>query len=240
MAYILDAEPLTKTASFASTLKRDRLRSLLEDTDTPGSILLIICLDHFGTEFFDWEPDTLRLELKDELNADPSQVNYDKIWALVTYLTTDSFFQSLEVFIPTCNVLSNSEASFTDFDPADTEEMAWAITELNLIDPIEKPAEQFSEEIKTYVSAQIQADGLVRLPPMLAWGRLEGEPEDRVTLMEDDPPMFNAVWDHQQKNQKAVLQYVDSRLGELFKIMKDLPLMNGSTESILKALKARR
>lgn len=236
MPHVLTADPLpVKEASFASSLKRDELRRLLQDPDTPATILLVICIDHFGTEMMDWEPDTLRLELISELEAELPTVNRDKIWALVTYLTTNQFFMTLEVFIPICNALSDSEATFTDFDPADVDEMAWAITELNLVDPIQDPHAEFSDEIRSYVGAQAREEGFTKLPPMLAWGTFDADPEERLEQFQEDPVMFNAIWDHQQKNLNAVTANVEARLNRLFTLLGALPLLSGSTEKIMKA-----
>ena len=237
--YALEATPaVIKSAGWASQLKRKELGKIMEAEDTPASVLLVIALDHWGTEMFDWEPDTLRMELADALGVKLPQVNLDKIWSMVTYLTTDKFFTALEVFIPTCNVLSDSEASFADFDPADMEEMAWAITELNLIDPITDPRKQFSEEIKYYVGAAAREQGLTKLPPMLAWGKFLDDPEERVEQWQDDPEFFNAIFDHQQENIKGILDYVHARLNRVITMLKDLPLLNGSTASLLKDVKS--
>lgn len=223
-----------KSASFASTLKRGHLKELMEAPDTPATVLLVICIDHWGTDFFGWEPDVLKMEAKDELGAVLPQVNLDKIWTTVLHLTTNQFFTTLEVFIPMCNALSDSEASFTHFDPAEAEEMAWALVELNLLDQIKNPKEQFSDEIRRYVGEQLRSEGFVQIPKMLSWADFrDSDAEERVDMFSDEPVLFNAIWDRQQRDLEAVSAYVNARLQRIWTILKDLPLMNGSVKDLL-------
>jgi len=225
-----DDEAPTKEAAFASSMKNAQLRALMLNPNTPATVLLVLLIDWWGMDWFEWEPDTLREELKDEFNAHVPQLSIDKLWALVTYLTTDQFFTQLPVFIAICNVLSDTEADFETFDPATTEELLWALAELNMLEPIN--TSKFSEDIKLYVGMQLREDSVLTKPKLLEWAESPPDTEERLDKFQDDPVFFNAIWDKQKGDDQAMMQRVGTRLFGMVQALKGLPLVSGTTDEL--------
>jgi len=213
--------------------QRDIYAEAVSSEDTIGTVLLVICMDMFGVEFFDWEPDTLNAEIAMQLGVDMPDVNKDKLWALVTALTTDLFYVSLETFIPTCNSLNGSEADFDNYDPVTGEEAAWGIVEVTLVDPPEnvEQSDRFSHEIKRYVALTLESEG-VTTPPTFMKPYIEtdkdAEEEAGITIGPDEA-MLAMYTRRQTEVREEIEAYVRERLTLLTAQLKALPMSVGNT-----------
>jgi hypothetical protein len=226
-------------------LRKDQLAATISNDESLATTLLVACLDEFGTDFFDWEPVTFDLEAKAAFGTEMPQSNRDKLWALVTALTTDSFYVSLESFLPICNSLNGAEANFKYYDPVTSEEAAWAITEVMLNDPPKQdmdPSMRFSDEIKRYVGLTLRAEGITEPPPVLApYAIIEEGLEDRAgAIIGPDESMLKMHSDRQQREKKEIEQYVNERLDQLGAQLQALPLRRGNTSGLLNYLQQAR
>lgn len=214
---------------------------LLQDPRTPGTILLVLMVDEFGVEFFDWEPESLMLEIQARWRVTPVVHNTDKIWALVTLLTTNQFYRNLDCFNHTCNALSDRGADFHNFDPASVSEMAWAIAESTLVDPAE-PNDQsrtFSEEIVHYMSATMDQEGFSRAPKILAkYASPSGDESKLQVVLDGDGIDYRAYWTDQERKRVDVDQYVATKLAEMLELLSRLPLRHAD-QGALKELQQR-
>jgi hypothetical protein len=109
----------------------------------------------YGEPVYDWDIITVYLEAQTDFKVDMDSVISDRFGAIQTFMTTDAFFKRLDAFIAVCNTLSGGDPYFEIFDPATTEEMAWAIAEVSL----NREMLPFSYPIKQYVMQQLKADG---------------------------------------------------------------------------------
>lgn len=217
--------------SVQSQFTRKRLRGYWEDPDTFGTSLLILLIDHANTlDVLTWEPETMRLEIHDSCGARVPHENMDKVLALVSALTTDLFYKSLETFIQVCNSLGGAGASFGVFDPVEPEEAAWALTEVGLLDPPTRGEEfdaRFDDEIRRYLGLILNQDGIQRAPDILYMAIRDTVPgQDTQQSFADDPAMFNAFHDFSDKKARAITQYVREQTAELFDQLEKLPLQN--------------
>lgn len=208
-------------------------QQLLEDPNAIATSLLIALVDEFGTEFFEWEPDTVIQEVETHWKVKIPQHNKDKIWALVTYLTTNLFMNSFEAFTHICNSLIGAGASFQVYDPATVEEMCWAITETTLLEPWEE-GETFNAEIATYMQLRIEEEGFARPPRILA-KFVAPVPENTEAInsaLEIEGHDYKAYWLSQQSMRYDLEQSILSRLSQLVQEITTLPLQNASAEGI--------
>jgi hypothetical protein len=167
--------------------------------------------------------------------------NRDKVWALVTTLTTDLFYVSLESFIPIANSLNDSEADFDDYDPVTSEEAAWAIHEVLLNDPPkddEDPGTRFGHDVKRYIGVMLRTEGVTTPPPSLApFAEYDEEPEERVGIVVGpDPDFLNMHHDRQARERQEIEDYVAKRQAELTRQLATLPLLHGSTAKLDQSL----
>lgn len=216
--------------------QRDVYAKTLGNENSLGTTLLVLCMDAFGLEFFDWEPDTLDAEITMRFGVSMPGVNRDKLWALVTALTTNLFYVSLESFIPICNSLNGSEADFDNYDPVTGEEAAWGIVEVTLVDPPDEgdPAERFSHEIKRYVALTLETEGVTTPPAfMKTYTEYDHDLEEEAGIsMGPDESMLAMHAKRQTDARNEIEGYVREQLMNLTLQLQSLPLSIGTTSKL--------
>lgn len=215
-----------------------KLADYLKDPGIFATSLLVGLLDEFGTEMFEWDPDTLRLEIKSEYGADIPQSNMDKIQALTMVLTTDLFYRNLEAFMHVANSLGHNGADFQAYDPPDVQEMAWALAETALVDPPDKGT-SFGPEIVLYMREKLKAEGFSKAPRILApfCGELVRD-EDVNGAFADDEVMYHGYWEGQQRKALAVDSFLQEGLQRIMAEIAALPLRTANQQAI-RDVKAR-
>jgi hypothetical protein len=208
--------------------KRPFIRQLI-DPESIGSVLLIGLLDEYGSEMFTWEPQTLDLEIKHDWGVTVPQVNKDKVWALVTELTTNLFYSSLDAFTHICNALNGSGADFENYDFATVQEMCWTLAEVQLLDPPDE-GEQFNPEILSYMAERLRTEAFERVPKILKpYVELPDRDENIANVLQESGVEAKAFWDRQMREVLSIDQYVRERLHKLFVDLSSLPLENGDS-----------
>jgi len=205
--------------------------------DTFASVLLTMFLDKFGTEALDWDPTTILLEIEEEFNVDLSQLALDKLLTAIQILTTDRFYKSLPDFIAFCNVLSGDTYRPDMWDPADAEEVSWGLTEaLMIYPPDDDDQEPFTEEIRAYIGAVLDREGLINPPDILRIALREARVSPSIEDFSDDPQMFSAIYDLEEGKRADIEQTMRERTTLLAAQLSALKLDSGSTESVVNAL----
>jgi hypothetical protein len=205
-------------------LHESEVKKYIEDISTPATCLLFLCMDEWGTDLTTWEPDTLPYAASVAWNAEIPQINRDKIWALVTHLTTDSFYSNLEAFIHICGALSGRGVDFEQYDPVEVDELCWGITETFLLAPMEKN-EQFNEEILTYIEQRLEYEGFQKVPHMLRkFVKIPAREEELNQVLTGDGIGFENYWKMQESRLANIDIWVKERLAALFMTLENLPL----------------
>jgi hypothetical protein len=194
-------------------------------------------LDRFGTEALTWDPTTIALEIEEEFDVELPQLSLDKLMAAIQILTTDRFYRSLPDFVNLCNILSGDTYRPDMWDPADAEEVAWGITEALLIYPPEDDdPEPFSDEIRAYIGAVLDSEGLVNPPDILRIALRQARVSPSIQDFSDDPEMFNAVYDLEEGKRQDIETSIRLQTKLLAAQLRALNLKNGSAEQIAKML----
>lgn len=215
------SSPQIKKRAF---LREDEVRKFVEDVSTPATCLLVLCLDEWGTDMLDWEPETLPRAARMSWNAELPQANRDKIWALITHMTTDAFYSSLDGFIHICNALSGHGVDFEQFDPAEVDEMCWGVAETSLIAPMEKE-DRFCEEIVAYMETRLEYEGFQKVPHMLKkFVQIPAREEELNQTLTSDGIGFKNYWKMQESRLANIDIWVKERLTALFTTLEVLPL----------------
>jgi hypothetical protein len=196
-------------------------------------------LDRFGSEGLTWDPTTISLEIEEDFDVDLPQLALDKLMVAIQILTTDRFYKSLPDFISFCNVLSGDPYRPDMWDPADSEEVAWGVTEALLIYPPEDDdPEPFTDEIRAYIGAVLDSEGLVNPPDILRIALRQARVSPNIGDFSDDPMMFNAVYDLEEGKRQDIEQTVRLRTKLLVAQLRALNLKNGSAEQVAQMLEA--
>jgi len=139
------------------------------DENTTAFILHTICLNKYGIECLDWEPETLWLEIYEDFHIDVEESNKDKIQASITLVKTNVFYEDFQAFEGIGKAFNGQDPDFVYITPLTPEECAWTVKEASLID---STPEEFSLEIKAYVREVLREHGCIIAPPELSFSSL--------------------------------------------------------------------
>lgn len=213
------------------------MKALWTSPQTFASVLLTVFLDRFGMEGLSWEPNTITLEIEEEFDVELPQSVLDKLMAAISILTSDTFYVSLPDFITFCNVLSGDTYRPDMFDPADSAEVAWGITEGLLISPPEEEQTgPFSDEIRAYVGAVLDQEGIINAPDVLQIALRKANVSDAANQFSDDPEMFNAVYDVEAGKSAEINSIITEKVKMLLGQLRAITLNNGNTTTVAKTI----
>jgi hypothetical protein len=205
--------------------------------ETFGSVLLTLFLDRFGTEALEWDPSTITMEIEEEFDIDLPQLTLDRLMVAIQILTTDKFFKSLPDFVMFCNVLDGDVYNPDSFDPADAEEVAWGITEALLISPPDdEDPEPFTDEIRAYIGATLDKEGIINAPDILRLALRTARVSPNMEEFSDDPMMFNAIYDLEAGKTEDINQSIQLKTQLLVAQLQALNLENGNTDTVIRML----
>jgi|LakMenEpi03Aug12_release.lakeMendotaPanAssembly.Ray.scaffolds.fasta_scaffold343459_1 hypothetical protein len=217
------------------------LTELWKSPQTFGIVLLTVFLDRFGMEGLQWDPATITLEVEEEFDVDLPQSVLDKLMVAINIFTADAFYNSLPDFIVFCNVLSGDTYRPDMFDPADSLEVAWGLTEGLLIAPPEDDGQEdgpFSDEIRAYIGALLDQEGIINAPDVLQIALRQANVSDAANQFSDDPEMFNAIYDVEAGKTAEINQVIFEKAKMLIAQLQAIKLDNGSTEGVARMLES--
>lgn len=149
--------------------ERNRVVPILMNTSTLATVLYAIAIRYCGHEAHDWEPETIILELKDELGAEMPEVNHDKLLALMSAIGSNSFYVKPMAFLAVTRTLNGAIDPVNMEDPLLPAEMAWATLEVKLNDDA---SQQFGPDVAALVGEILSEDGFVKPPKALAFAKI--------------------------------------------------------------------
>ena len=211
------------------------LQEFWSNPDSYVSALLMMYIDRYGTEGLTWHPQTIQMQITADFNVQLPKENFDKLMAGIQILTTDYFYSKLPEFIQLCNIFSGDDFDPTVFDPADSFEMAWAMTEVMMLDPPET-RNPFSEEICAYIGEVLKEEGFITAPDVLKIGLKEDLSAQVASDFADDPEMFQAITETQTGKADEIEQALAENLKMLWIQLNAIPLKHGDTADLLKRL----
>lgn len=211
----------------------------LLDDFTYTTPIMAILTDKFGTEFIEWDPVTVNIEIKESFGIDATDSLLDKIQAGSTVINTNLFHLSLEAFNVSCNTLNLGVAASELMLPADLEDIMWGITEAKILegDMFEETA--FSHNIARYVGFLLAEAGHNRPPSILKFAEYDEEEERRLSdaFPSEDPLLFNTFWDKQQEDKEDLEKINKIKFHNLVRQLSELPI-NIDKEYIQKGLES--
>lgn len=216
----------------------DRIKQTIEDRESFATTLLVAVFDRYGPEALAWTPETIRMELWDDFRARIPPTNLDRLLVAANIVTSDDFYRRVSRFVAFCNVLSGSPLIPGEFDPADSWECAWGITEAMLLSPPEDE-EPFSPEIRAYIGKVLDEEGIYTPPDVLKIAIRDtpsGLPD--FSSFGNDPALFSAAFAHQEAKSREIESMLRSNLAELLRQVSSLPLLHGNADRILSSLRA--
>lgn len=216
--------------------RKELFQRILLDPDAYATVLLAIFIEYYGTEGMEWHPQTITDQMSADFGIKLPKSSLDKIMAAIAIVTTNYFYRDVRRFIELCNVLAGDDFDPTVFDPADSAEMAWAVTEALLLSPPEQ-GEDFDDEVKAYVGYVLRDEGLVTAPKVLRFAIPDDFAEQVRFQFEDDPEMFQGIFQTQQAKASELDTLVQENMTEMLGQLEALPLRNGRTDHMVRRIK---
>jgi len=189
-----------------------------------------------------WTVETIAYEIKNTYNVELDESQIGKLMAAITIVNQPSrFYTNLPDFIDLSNALNGDTLDPAVFDPVSAMEAAWAIYEALLIEvimmePSDKPEDQipeFSQEIRGYLGAILDQEGITNPPDIL---RLAEHNPNRLSEVmadfSDDPAMFAAINETEEQKSKAITTELKGRLRLVFDQLAHL--LNTDVPTVLK------
>ena len=122
-------------------------------------------MEEYGTEFFDWEPEVLRIEVLADFGVNLSDTQSDKIQAAIIIISTDHFENDWHTFNCCIHGLSGEPFSYDELYPVDAEQIAAAIPEVEVIrNHYLGEGFNFSAEVNAYAGMIFSEYGLFFAP----------------------------------------------------------------------------
>jgi hypothetical protein len=208
---------------------KQRQRFFSGEEQTFASVLLACAVDALETiEFVEWDPDVLAQELKDYYRVDmPIEVR-DRLNSLISALASDRFYRDPMFFNQVANALSGEPCNMDVFEPADIDEVAWAVLEVGMNDFEEGEDIAFDPEVEAYVGALLHEAGLKPFPPLefaLDMGQEEGFD------MPDEPMMVGAQVEERLDTKTDLLLDLQHRVKLLHRHLEAVGLPTGGRKT---------
>lgn len=206
--------------------------------DSFATTLIVVFLDHFGTEGLSWDPNTVQMEVEQEFGVELPAWSFDRLMTAISLVTTDAFYTSCPDFVRACVVFSGHTPAPGQLILPDCGDLAWGMTEGMLVDPPEGDS-PFHPEIVGYIGHALDEEGIITPPDVLRIGTRSRDLAEHVRYnFADDPGMFAAIQGEEASKTKAVNDLVRARLRELLGQLRALPLNTGSTQKLADKLLA--
>lgn len=190
-------------------------KKILLSDDCYATTALAIFVSRYGLAALDWFPGTIIKTLEKDYGDVPI-TTINKLMTGIEILTKDSYYKELDKFINFTNFLNHGTP---DDYVADVSEIAWGLTEANLIDPlppIKNPLEILSNEVYTYILALFENGGLVTTPDAFKIvGIFIDKKDDVLATFSDIPELYAGLYQTAQFRKGLVESYVDGKLNEL-------------------------
>ncbi len=202
----------------------NKFEYLFKNPKAYTTCLMQAVLDMFGVEimpsflqkapeadlsFLDWAPETMEMELTRELGFTPSDSILDKIQAGSSLLITNLFHREVGAFSTVCQVLSRGIPPMPGFVPAGLEDIAWGVTEANLLEGPDFWKEGFSDDVARYVGFILENHGLLSSIPILRFAKISPETELKANeAMSLDPDLHRFSQARIAESKKELQIYV--------------------------------
>lgn len=116
--------------------------------------------EHYGREWWQWEPETVWTTLQKSHGIDPDEDLRNLISALQLTVTTNQPFENWHIFEKVGHAFNFNPVNFGIVQPLEIEEAALTLKLLRTI----RPKQEFDSEICAYLAASARNAGLVALP----------------------------------------------------------------------------
>jgi hypothetical protein len=141
--------------------------NVYKDPKAPGFVLLGVTLKKYGMDCLEYDPSLLRDQIERDYNIKLTQLQFDKLQAAMSVMTTDSFYNDWRVFEASCHLFSNEAVDTELVTPLEAEDIAVGLAEATMIkNDVNDDADQliFDDEVRVYAGHIFYDYGLCKAP----------------------------------------------------------------------------
>lgn len=202
-----------------------------------ATTLFVSAIDRYGLAVTTWTPETIEMELVDDVRGTIPLDNLAKLFVAIRLRTSDEFFNSPAAFCAVCVTLSGHPPSDGRLSFPDATDVAWAVTEAMLIAHPEED-KPFSPDIAALIGQILDQEGMLIPPDVLRIAVREKDLAAQVNYeFSDDPEMFRAIFDRDRGRADDINNLVAGRSRGLFAQLAALDLRTVDGDRVRKLAK---
>jgi len=206
------------------------LNDYLASEATPASVLAAIGADIIGEGFLSYEIETVVDLLESRTGVALPEVNVDKLQAIQTIYTTNSFYMSIQAFLAVVDAFSGDGVDFDYADMPHVEDVAWAVVETLMNVPDEDMENLFAPDVEEFIRVLLAEEGFSKAPPSLEFIKDLDRHSTAETIL-DDPTIYQAHYEIQSQKISDVEAYVADNVRSVMRALNDLPFANRDPKS---------
>jgi len=150
------------------------MADLLTNDKASATAIFTAVSKMLGSQFINWEPETIWLDLQQKFSVDLSNINRDKLMACITVLTTDYFYVDAAVFENVCMAFCHKWSSPEILQEATPAQMSWGVIEAEFLRKLyDQVPQEFDYEPRGYVATILAREGFVVAPDYLRFAQPE-------------------------------------------------------------------
>lgn len=192
---------------------------------TMGTIMHAIALHFFGTDVYEWEPETIDMEFEEEFGVIPYEGNINKLNAILSSVASDSFYNDWVAYLNVCTTLSG-ENDAEDLLDLTVEELAWGVMEISLNDEDYDP-KLFHSDIRALTGIVLDEEGYFSPPPQLSFAKMPYR-----YFGDDYGPDINKQKVNSEHSVRLLSEYLQNQVLTLYKQIKVIPWLDESDFSL--------
>lgn len=143
---------------------------LLKAPDAHPLALMLVVLDRYGPEVFEWAPEVLRVTMMRD-NLQVSGASFAKLMAAEALLRSPSPWRQWNVFHYVCRALAGIPPNFVYLEQPDIGQQLVAVDVMKVCDP----KQTTSSEVDKFVAATLRQEGQAFAPETLSFAQRELE-----------------------------------------------------------------
>lgn len=149
-----------------ATPKPISVRNLFVHHDTHPLVLGVKLLDQYGTDWYEWEPETIWREIMDDFRT-PSISDHtkSKIQAVKSIQISDLCFQKWEIFCVITQALNNNIPDFEIMRKPTVSQLFVAVDIMTMI----RNDVPFGDQLQQWLAASLLTDGVIYAPDPIAF-----------------------------------------------------------------------
>ena len=145
------------------------LKKVFSNNELYPLLYHLALLNKYGVEYYDWDPETIRSEIREDFNIEITDIVSNKIQAISTLVSTDHYYLYWEAFESLTKAIVTGYPQFVHITPLYPEEICWGLITACLNDSEYDSIKDlpFSLEVIGYITVTLEMQGIYSPPDFI-------------------------------------------------------------------------